>query len=719
MSRKKRRPLIRHCPTVLLIVGTVLAAPPAGARQIDIQGPAGSGAFGTSVTELPNGNFVVTDPNASIGSVSKVGAVYLYSPIPALISTLTGSSINDNVGSGGVVVIGDGNFVVRSPAWNNIGAAAAGAVTWVNGTTGLSGVVSASNSLIGTTAGDQIGQYDVMALSNGNFVVASPNWNNGVIGANVGAATWGNGSSGITGPVSPSNSLFGTTVADHVGFPFALRNGNYVVASRDWNNGVANSNVGAATWGNGSTGITGPVTTSNSLVGTAAGDQIGQYGITALSNGNYVVDSGSWNNGQANGMFGAATWGNGSSGITGPVSPSNSLVGTTVGDQVGLEVTSLSNGNYVVASIYWHYYFGAATWGNGSSGITGPVTASNSLVGTTADDYVGDGVIALSNGNYVVVSWDWNNGASGNHYGAATWGNGSTGIAGPVTVSNSLFGTTANDYVGNGGNVALRNGDYVIASHTWNNYFGAATWGNGSTGITGPVTTSNSLVGTTTGDDVGDSVTALTNGNYVVFSPDWNNGIANSNVGAATWGNGNSGITGPVTVSNSLYGTTAGDNVGLGPPTGLSNGALDDGNYVVISSNWNDNVASSHVGAATWGNGMSGIAGPVAAGNSLVGTAAGDQVSRYGPFPMSDGNYVLATDTWSGNRGAITLGNGTFRLKGTIQAWNSVLGTAANGGALMSHAYDPGHQVLIVGRPADNIVSLFTMDQIFADNFEQ
>ena len=30
--------------------------------QIDIPGPAGSGSFGRTVTVLPNGNFVVTDP---------------------------------------------------------------------------------------------------------------------------------------------------------------------------------------------------------------------------------------------------------------------------------------------------------------------------------------------------------------------------------------------------------------------------------------------------------------------------------------------------------------------------------------------------------------------------------------------------------------------------------------------------------------------------------
>ena len=58
-------------------LGVAAVALSVNAAQIDIPGPAGSGAFGTTVTVLPNGNIVVTDPN---GPVSNVGAVYLYSP---------------------------------------------------------------------------------------------------------------------------------------------------------------------------------------------------------------------------------------------------------------------------------------------------------------------------------------------------------------------------------------------------------------------------------------------------------------------------------------------------------------------------------------------------------------------------------------------------------------------------------------------------------------
>ena len=46
--------------------------------------------------------------------------------------------------------------------------------TWGSGTTGVSGAVSAANSLVGTTANDFVGSFGVTALSNGNYVVRKP-----------------------------------------------------------------------------------------------------------------------------------------------------------------------------------------------------------------------------------------------------------------------------------------------------------------------------------------------------------------------------------------------------------------------------------------------------------------------------------------------------------------------------------------------------------------
>src|SRR5207249_2365034 len=146
------------------------------------------------------------------------------------------------------------------------------------------------------------------------------------------------------------------------------------------------------------------------------GDYVGDH-VTVLSNGNYVVSSPYWN-----GARGAATWGNGSTGITGPISEANSLVGSNPGDVLGggSAIYPLSNGNYVVGSPHWNSARGAATWGNGSTGTSGIVSQANSLVGRYTGDFVGGGtvivqirpvtyayvgtVVPLTNGNYVVVT---------------------------------------------------------------------------------------------------------------------------------------------------------------------------------------------------------------------------------------------------------------------------------------------------------------------------
>ncbi len=339
--------------TLATVAGAALPMTSARAAQIDIVGPSGSVVFGHGVTVLANGNIVVTDLQGPAGGI---GAVYLYNPAGHLVSTLTGSSSGDAVGSGGngsgIVVLASGNFVVVSPYWRNGAAANAGAVTWVDGTNGLSGVVSTANSLVGSSAADQVGLDGIATLSNGNYVVISSSWNNGTA-AQTGAVTWGNGNGGLVGVVSVANSLVGTTASDAVGSSgvTVLNNGNYVVRSPSWRNGTM-ADAGAATWANGTTGLTGAVSASNSLVGVAAGDQVGNS-IYALSNGNYVVASAFWHNGSSAGA-GAVTLASGNSGASGVVSAANSLVGTTANDNVGSFVTALTNGNFVVTSPSWH-----------------------------------------------------------------------------------------------------------------------------------------------------------------------------------------------------------------------------------------------------------------------------------------------------------------------------------------------------------------------------
>ncbi|MDP3840811.1 MAG: filamentous hemagglutinin N-terminal domain-containing protein, partial [Methylococcales bacterium] len=660
---------------------------------LDPRAAAGNG-FGANTTLLTYGNMVVSSPFDDFAATN-AGAVYLFNTTTgALLSALTGSGANDNIGFGldGITALSNGHYLVNSVNWDNGAIINTGAVTWGNGNTGISGIVSASNSLVGSTANDTVGNLGITALQNGNYVVKSPVWDNGAI-VNAGAATFGNGAMGTVGAVSASNSLVGVSTADNVGNAvtalssnnYLVSNSNYVVSSSNWSNGAI-QNVGAATFGDGTVGITGIITATNSLIGAIAGDTVSNSGITALSNGNYVVGSSNWDNGAIQNV-GAATFANGLTGLSGIVTATNSLTGSSVNDFVSnWGVTALTNGHYVVRSGSWAngviLSVGAVTWGNGNTGISGAISAANSLIGSTAGDAVGGGfgvVTALSNGNYVVGSPNWSNGGV-LFTGAATWGNGATGISGTINAANSLIGTGINDFVSSSGITALNNGNYVVGSANWSNgallNAGAATWGNGSTGIIGTISGINSLIGSAAGDAVSSGgITALIpsnpyssrTGNYVVSSPNWNNGTIAS-VGAATWGNGDMGISGIISSTNSLTGSTAFDRVSCAGITPLNDrlsfmfhAFKRTGNYVVSSTNWN-NGGNANVGAATWGDGNTGITGIVSTTNSLTGSVAGDfsgalpnKEINYGVVDLHNNNYALHSGSWD-NAGLVDAG---------------------------------------------------------------
>lgn len=741
----------------------------AGAAQVVINGPPGSEVFGgvfetKSITLLPNGNFVVIDPQFDApGPIVDVGAVYLYRPDGVLISTLTGSSTRDQVGVNGIAVLPSGNFVVMSQAWDNGALRSAGAATFVSGTTGLNGVVSPANSLVGAREFAQVGNqvsvlstgnyvvggrggatfgsgltgvsgvrsaanslvsgndadsFAVVPLRNGNYVVSNFSWDNGTA-TDAGSVTFGSGTTGVVGLISPANSLVGTTANSWVGlFTFALSNGNYVVASPNWRTATA-ANLGAVTFGSGTSGVRGAVSAANSLVGTSPDDAVGggtaaafgRDGVVTLPNGNYVVVSPTWNNG-ATVDAGAATFGSGISGISGAVSPINSLVGSAAQDRVSSGgVSALSNGNYVVRSVNWRNgaaaNAGAATFGSGTSGITGLVAPANSLVGSAAGDAVGSGgVFALSNGHYVVSSPGWDSGPA-TDAGAATFGSGTTGVSGAVSPLNSLVGNASGDSVSNGGITALSNGHYVVLSRDWDNgsatNAGAATFGSGTTGISGLVSQANSLVGSAAGDAVSaGGVASLNNGNYVVSSPDWDSGTA-TDAGAATFAPGATGISGTISQANSLVGSTAQDRVGSG---GIA--ALATGNYVVGSPGW-DHGATANVGAATFGSGTNGLSGVISTANSLVGTQAGDGVSGNGIVALDNGNYVVKSFGWDNGAvidgGAVTLGLAAGNVVGPITDEHSVLGQG-NIFFEQDFAYDALRNQLIVGQPFDSRVVL-------------
>lgn len=607
---------------------------------------------------------------------------------------------------------GDGGQVEAS----SLGAVTMGASIDTGAPVGHAGtlLLDPRNLVIDDTLG-QFPQYDLpdpdpapgntfgiqtLVLDNGNVAIASPQDN--FAGTGAGTVYLFNKNSGAL-----ISSLTGSGAGDQAGSQgfVKLANDNYLIVSAQWN-----SWRGAVTWASASAGVSGAISSANSLVGNTANDAVGASGyvgvfpsvygavvadgnVFALPNGNYVIDTPSWNNGAAT-LAGAVTLGNGSTGTSGVISAATSLVGTSTNDQVGYEGILLLKGpnasDFVVMSRYWNNVgagatnAGAATWINGSVGLTGPVSAANSLVGTHADDMVGARaaavplpVLALSNGDYVIGSPHWSDGVS-LQVGAATWGDGSAGVVGPITSSNSLVGSTANDQIARDDIYETALGDYVVASSNWNTTRGAVTWARGDGSTVGVVTAANSLVGDHVDQFVGSgiefgagaSVVALPSGNYVVISSSWSPGGFNGN-GAVTWASKDGSTVGAVSSANSLVGGSLDDQIGSGGVTVLTNG-----NYVVNSPEAN---LVDGQGAVTWGNGATGMSGVVSSSNSLVG---GTNVGTTGwdtdhILALPDGDYLVANPNWNYRTGAVTLGNGSVGTAGVISSANSLTGSTS------------------------------------------
>ncbi len=410
-----------------------------------------------------------------------------------------------------------------------------------------------------------------------------------------------------------------------------------------------------------------PLTYANA----AAGDQHGSNDFAELSSGNILVASPDDNR--------VAT----SAGAVRLYKPDGTLLstlsGTTTNDRIGgvdsmgqPSIFKVGNGNAAVCSPGWSTAKGAVTWINGTTGLSGEVYSSNSLVGSQDYDRVGldTRLTVLTDGNYVVASPFMHIGLISN-VGAVTWVNGSNGYisgtssaGGTPSAVNSLVGQALNDNIGYSGVTALPNGRYVVKTPSWNNGgvsdVGAATWCNGKPGSIGVVSTSNSLYGTTTNDNVGYSVTVLTNGNYVVASPYWGAAGGYDGKGAVTLVDGSNGhiaVTGntygAVSALNSLVGSAIGEQVGSG--TGGSNGitALPSGNYLIISPRWNG-VNQLGYGAVTWANGLTGIQGSITSVNSLVGSKTGDRVGYGGITVLTNGNYVVGSPNWNLNASSLS-----------------------------------------------------------------
>lgn len=615
--------------------------------------------FGAQVQILTGGQVVTVDQGDNLGGTN-AGAAYVFDSVTGeLLTAVLGAGPSQFLGGNTLRLVGGGAGALIFSNFSTVNA-----YTLLNGST-PGGVISSATSLVGVSPGDFSGAniYDVGA----NFVIATRLFDNGAA-IDAGAATWGSSSGTLTGQIGAGLSLVGTTSNDFIGQSIqVLPNGNYVVVAQGWDNGLA-VDAGAVTWGSATSGVRGAVSAANSLVGSTTSDLIGQN-FTVLPNGNYIVVSSIWDNGAAVDA-GAVIWGSAAGGVTGAVSAANALVGTQTQDRIGLQFANVGTSNYVTYSYLWNGYRGAVTWIDGATGRTGAVSATNSLVGGSANDYVGANAFRVfSNGNYLVSAPQFNG-----QRGFISVIDGNVGLTGTPTSANSFVGANAGDYIGSNynyladGSVFFLSGNADIGGFSNN---GALTWVNGTTVTTGNLTSANSVIG---------------GANNVMLG--WNGAqeVAGHGLFVRSYLNATGAITRFATPTTGVFTPSASNSfVGFGSSYGTVT-PLSDGEYAVGFGDWNQSR-----GAATWVN--SAFTGTFSAATSIIGATPysttnfcsfdtcsytyvegdriGDQITA-----LANGNFVVRSVNYNQGAGAVTLGIGAASAGFTVGATNSLVGTS-------------------------------------------
>lgn len=405
--------------------------------------------FGSNYFDLNNGNFVLQTSYIDVGAATDAGALTLVNGTTgAVISTLSGDNTNDYFGSGGFLLLAGGNFATWSEVDDVAGKIDAGSVVMINGTTGA--VITTTT---GATAGDKIGSNfgNSMAatlLSNGNFVVGSTHKTVGGF-INAGSVMLLNGTTGDI--VATLNGTYQNNLLGFSGVT-ALTNGNFVIR-QEWASNGAIHNAGSAILVNGVNGDT-----IATFRGDTAEDQFGNDGVVDLKNGNFVISS---RYVEKPGIQDAGT-------VTLINATSGVIVSTIVGDgwrdMMGINgVYRLRNGNYVVSTF-------SDDNGGTNAGSVILVNGSNGTILNTVhgdhdwDNFGYSAPVELPNGNFIFAAkYDTVGGVTG--VGSVTLMSGSTG-----NVLASFHGSTANDNMGEYLFSILPNSSFVIQSPSYDNH---------------------------------------------------------------------------------------------------------------------------------------------------------------------------------------------------------------------------------------------------------
>jgi len=444
-------------------------------------------------------------------------------------------------------------------------------VTWLDGSQGVGGatgdssgsavkaqVFAAGGTPVGSeilvstaTEGDQ-GGGQITALSNGGFVVTWADLSQGVGGATgdsssaaVKAQVFAAGATAVGSEIRVNTA---TDEAQQIPRITALSNGGFVVTWSDSSQGVGGATgdsvanaVKAQVFAAGGTPVGSEILVNSATAGNQANAQ-----LTALSNGGFVV-----------------TWQDMSAGVGGAAGDSSSAAikaqvfgagGTPVGNEILVntaianaqqapQITSLSNGGFVVTWLDGSLGVGGATGDSSSNAVKAQVFAaggapvgSEILVNTAiANAQQAPQITALSNGGFVVTWLDGSLGAGG-----ATGDSSATAIkaqlfaAGGSAVGSEILVNTATASGQSAQQVtALSNGGFVVTWQDFSQGVGGATGDSTGNAVKAQVFAaggarvgSEMLVNTATASDqTQPQIKALSNGGFVVTWTDNSQGV--------------------------------------------------------------------------------------------------------------------------------------------------------------------------------------------------
>jgi trimeric autotransporter adhesin len=226
------------------------------------------------VVELANGNIAILNRRARLGTDAEGGGAITVLGANEPTSGKLQDRVNVRVEEVDccvehLVPLAGGDFVFVDAGWDDGSKVDLGLVQRLSGSALTAGVIDGPGALTGATAGDSIGSGGVVPLSDGGYVVSSPFWDHPDGTIDVGASTKGGAGVGIAGRVSTTNSLHGTLERSSVGDngALALNAGAYVALSSLWSRSGLPAN-GAATYVGPGQRLVGPV--SQQLVRRAA-----------------------------------------------------------------------------------------------------------------------------------------------------------------------------------------------------------------------------------------------------------------------------------------------------------------------------------------------------------------------------------------------------------------------------------------------------------------